>query len=48
MVRPSGTSRRKNADAIIALEGRIQMIREKMPLIATGAVILSFLIGLAV
>lgn len=35
------------AEHVEAIDNRIQQIREHMPQIATGAVILSFLIGLA-
>ena len=36
------------AASVMALDERIQKIREKMPVIVTCAIILSFLIGLAV
>lgn len=35
------------ADRVLALDQRIQIIREKYPLIATVAIVLAFLIGLA-
>lgn len=37
----------ETAPAVLAIDKRIQQIREHMPQIATGAVVLSFLIGLA-
>ena len=37
----------ENAPAVLAIDKRIQQIREHMPQIVTGAVVLSFLIGLA-
>lgn len=38
----------ENAAAVLEINHRIQKIRKHMPVIATGVVILSFLIGLAV
>lgn len=35
------------ADRVLELDQRIQAIREKSPLIATAAIVLAFLIGLA-
>lgn len=37
----------ETASTVLAIDARIQNIREHMPLIVTGAVVLSFLIGLA-
>ena len=36
----------ERADTVLALDERIQKLREAMPIIATGAVALAFLIGL--
>ena len=36
------------AESVLALDERIQKLHEKLPLIVTGAIVLSFLIGLAV
>lgn len=38
----------ENAPAVLAIDKRIQQIRSHMPIIATGTVVLAFLIGLAV
>lgn len=38
----------ENAPSVLAIDKRIQKIREHMPVIVTGALVLSFLIGLAV
>lgn len=38
----------KNAASVLAIDKRIQQIQEHMPMIVTGVVVLSFLIGLAV
>lgn len=37
----------ETAPAVLAIDNRIQQLREHMPQIVTGAVVLSFLIGLA-
>jgi hypothetical protein len=39
---------KENAASVLAIDKRIQQIREHMPMIVTGALVLSFLIGLAV
>lgn len=36
----------ERADAVLALDARIQKLREAMPMIVTGTVALAFLIGL--
>ena len=36
----------ERADTVLALDERIQKLQEAMPIIATGAVALAFLIGL--
>lgn len=38
----------ETAESVLAIDKRIQQIREHMPMIVTGALVLSFLIGLAV
>ena len=38
----------ENAAAVLGINHRVQQIRKHMPVIATGTVILAFLIGLSV